>query len=78
MAFETAIDYARATDAEEETAPEPKTAIDFWMKKVEALYQDILSRGNLEKWKQLLEDDVCVALDTSIEAKRPAACIFDG
>lgn len=69
MAFETAIDYARATDAEEETASEPKTAIDFWMKKVEALYQDILSRGDLEKWKQLLEDDVCVALDTSIEAR---------
>lgn len=67
MAYETAISYARAK--EDETDDEPKTETEIWMKKVETLYQDILSRGDVEKWKQLLDDDVCVGLDTSIEAR---------
>lgn len=67
MAYETAINYARAKEKEEDD--EPKTEIDIWMKKVETLYQDILSRGDVAGWKQLLEDDVCVDLDTSIDAR---------
>ncbi len=67
MAYETAINYARAKEKEEDD--EPKTEIDIWMKKVETLYQDILSRGDVAGWKQLLDDDVCVDLDTSIDAR---------
>lgn len=67
MAYETALNYARSKEKEEDD--EPKTEIDVWMKKVETLYQDILSRGDLAKWKQLLEEDICIDLDTSIDAR---------
>lgn len=67
LAYETAINYARVIEKEEDD--EPKTEIDIWMKKVETLYQDILSRGDAAKWKQLLDDDLCIDLDTSIDAR---------
>lgn len=68
LAYETALNYARTRDTEEDSK-EPVTEVDVWMKKVETLYQDILSRGDEGKWRKLLEDDCCIGLDTSIDAR---------
>mgnify|MGYP002514734889 CR=1 FL=1 len=55
---------------------EPKTPVGIWMKKVDTLYQDIELRGNEEKWKELLEDDVCFSLETKTEARDELLCYF--
>ncbi len=68
LAYETALNYARTKEKEEEEDA-PQTELDIWMKKIETLYNDILSRGDISKWKQLLSDDICVDLDTSIDAR---------
>ncbi|MGN0394817.1 MAG: tetratricopeptide repeat protein [Coprococcus sp.] len=66
-AYETALGYARTTESSDED--EPKTEIDIWMKKVKTLYQDITVRGDAGRWKELLDDAVCVDLDTSIDTR---------
>lgn len=46
-----------------------KDEIDLWLDKAEQVYWYIDRRNDIEQWKQLLEDPVCMALDTSLEAR---------
>lgn len=65
-AYEEALDWAKAVPEEEE---EDHTPLGEWMSRVKDTYTSIAKRGDADCWKELLEDDVCVALDTGIEAR---------
>lgn len=66
-AYEVAMDSVREPEQEDEDRP--KTEVDLWMDRMEALYQDILARPQESRWKQLLDEPVCDGLDTSIEVR---------
>lgn len=66
QAYETAVEVANTTEEQEEG---PKTEVDLWLDKVEEYYQDLLTRCQVEGWRQLLKDPVCEGLDTSLEAR---------
>lgn len=66
QAYEEAIVYA---NAEEEEKKQPETPVEIWMERVEQVYASLSNRLQEEKWKELLEDEVCLSLDTSMEAK---------
>lgn len=65
-AYEEALAYAEAGEVEEE---EDLSPLGSWMRRVKDVYASIRKRGSVECWKELLEDEVCVALDTKIEAR---------
>ena len=44
-------------------------AVGRWMQQVDQVYRTFSRRKNPVEWKQLLEDDVCINLDTKIEAR---------
>lgn len=67
-AFETAIDYTKQVETEEEEEG-PKSDVDLWIERVEQFYEDLTKRYQQSGWKQLLEDPVCEELDTSLEAR---------
>lgn len=55
---------------------EPETPVSIWMKKADALYQDISLRGNIKAWEEFLEDDVCFSLETKTEARNELLLYF--
>lgn len=66
-AYEEAVRliYAKEEETENNT---PKTEVDFWILKVEEVYNNWGRRIDVGEWKKLLDDEVCIALDTSDEA----------
>ena len=66
-AYEKAVELLRSEEKETE-----KTEIDLWIDKMDAVYQDFRTRGDVECWKELLSDDLCENLDTSIDARNAA------
>ena len=64
-AYEEALQYAEQPDNEPVRDESP---VGLWMEKVRAVYDDFPARIHVESWKELLNDDVCIALD-----KRPQA-----
>lgn len=64
-AYEEAL---RLADQVEEDTQRDESPVGLWMERVRALYGDFPARIVPENWRELLCDDVCVALDT-----RPAA-----
>lgn len=62
-AYEEAIKYAR----QEETDQKEKQPIDLWMERVEEIYRVYKTRIDVSKWQELLEDDICVAIDSANE-----------
>ena len=70
-AYEAALEILRASEDEEEEEQE-NTAINVWLEKMDIIYQDFCTRGDRKKWKELLEDEVCSDLDTSMEARDAA------
>lgn len=56
---------ADSTQAKEEQ----NTPIGVWLKKADALYGDIELRGDEEKWRELLNEDVCFSLETKTEVR---------
>jgi len=66
-AYEEAIILARKNETEKEEEKE-KTPIDIWLDKVKKVYDCYEERINVESWIELLQDDVCIGLDTSLEA----------
>lgn len=73
QAYEEALAYSKKPDEEEvEEEKEkswPDTNIGRFMKRADLLYQDINLRSNEEEWKTLLEDDVCISLETKTEVR---------
>ena len=64
QAYEEAVAYANAK--EEENTVE-KTPVDIWIDRVDEVYQSYKRRIDVEEWKRLLEEDVCMAIDSSVE-----------
>lgn len=65
LAYEEALAYADQGD----TAPiRDESPVGLWMEAVVKLYEDYSARINPKNWKELMEADVCIGLDT-----RPAA-----
>lgn len=69
-AYEKAVELLR--NAEEETEDTEKTDIDLWIDKMDAVYQNFRIRGDVEAWKELLSDELCDNLDTSLDARNAA------
>lgn len=68
QAFEEAVKLVsrQEQDGEEDLY---KNDVDLWIDRVEALYRDLLSRAQTERWKELMSDPVCEGLDTALEAR---------
>ena len=65
-AYETANAYAERPD---ETEKVPETPVEKWMSRVKQVYGSLRRRIDPDCWKELLEDEVCLALDTGLEAR---------
>ena len=65
-AYEAANAYA---DQPEILQKAPETPLEQWMEKVKEVYASLSRRLNPECWKALLEDELCLSLDTSVEAR---------
>ena len=59
----------RLADVEETAQERDETPVGFWMERVRALYDEFSARICPENWRELLEADVCVALDVRPEAE---------
>lgn len=77
QAYEQALEQARQS---EKTAQHPEnepgaesydedTPVGRWMERVRQLYDDFYERIQAENWEQLFEDDVCIGLESSDEAR---------
>ncbi len=69
-AYEKALELFRIS--EEGTEEVSKTEIDLWIDKMDAVYQNFKTRGDVGAWKELLSNDLCHNLDTSIDARNAA------
>lgn len=67
-AYEDAISYCDLLE-EDETAQENISPIDMWIKRVKEIYSSIEKRQDLKCWQTLLEDELCLALDTEMEVR---------
>ena len=65
-AYEGALAYADKPDVFEK---QPETPVEIWLSKVKAVYVSLSKRLNPECWETLLKDDICLDLDTSMEAR---------
>lgn len=72
QAYETAISFARTSktvDRESDTEQAGRDEVDFWIDRVDELYQDIVIRGKDGNWESLLNDPIATELDTALEAQ---------
>lgn len=74
LAYEKALEYADSQDEiinsnEKNNLHSNKSEIDIWMEKVEIVYKNFKSRNDLDKWGELLKDDICKNLDSKVEAR---------
>ncbi len=65
-AYETACTYA---DQPEPLEKVPETPMELWMERVKKVYFSLSHRLDPESWKELLQDDLCLDLDSSVEAR---------
>lgn len=70
-AYEAAL--ALADQAEQEEEPEDHSPLGLWKTRLEQVYASLSSRCDLNCWKELLQDEVCMDLDTAEDAR--LACI---
>lgn len=69
-AYDEAIAYANEAIEKEDTKEETDDdEFDIWMDKIEDLYFDIKKRNNQSLWKEVFEDDICIGLDTTDQAR---------
>lgn len=69
--------YQKALDSlKEEEAPKEENEITRWIDKVKEVYEDFAKRIDISCWKKLLEDDVCIGLDSAKEASEQLLVYF--
>ena len=71
-AYEAACVWARKEEEEPEenlSEVEPEGPVAQWMDQVERLYQNLPERLNPENWRRLVQEDVCLGLDTEEEVR---------
>lgn len=64
-AYETACAYAVSPEEEEEQCSQ----IDAWIKQAEEIYDSLSKRINVAQWENLLDEDICLDLETGEEIK---------
>ncbi len=69
-AYEKAIELLHSEGEEEEE--KEKTEFDRWIDRMDGVYQNFKTRGDVEAWKELLSDELCENLDTSLDARNAA------
>lgn len=69
-AYEKAVEILR-NELEEEEEPE-KTEFDLWLDRMDVVYRNFQTRGDIKAWEELLSDELCQNLDTSIDARNAA------
>lgn len=69
-AYEQAVELLRAPD--EEIEDKEKTELELWVDKIDRVYLDFRTRGDVEEWEELLSDELCKNLDTSLDARNAA------
>ncbi len=67
-AYEQALLMLQEAEEEEDSSKE-KTEIDLWIDRIDQVYQDFIKRADVDAWEELLEDEVCQSLDTSLDAR---------
>ncbi len=67
-AYETALEYAGSGEEEQEKA-EDTSPEGQWEARLKKVYGCLPDRLNLEKWKELMEDELCISLDSGEECK---------
>lgn len=73
-AYEQALQYADSMEEEQElsdTSPEG-----LFMEQVKKIYHNFSDRLNIEKWRTLLNNDICYSLDTKIEIRNRLLTFF--
>ncbi|MBP3415143.1 MAG: tetratricopeptide repeat protein [Clostridia bacterium] len=65
--YEQAMKYAKEDESDSET--DDNSPIGLWMQKVRAVYNEYFRRLDIEEWRQLLSDDVCIALNYRLSAR---------
>lgn len=65
-AYEEAM---RLADTVDETPARDESPVGLWLERVRGLYDDFSARITPEKWRELLQDDVCMALDSRSAAE---------
>lgn len=65
-AYEEALTYAAQEEGE---TKEDDSPLGQWMREVDNVYRSIEKRRDEERWKQLLDDEICTALDTKTLAR---------
>ncbi len=66
-AYEVACNYARTEEKQE--MEDKDTPVGRWIKKIEQKYASFQARMDEEGWKSVLKDEICLDLETSLEAK---------
>lgn len=64
-AYEQACQYAKSTQEDQEGEEEQRdmTPSGLWVEKAARLYNNIISRQDVEKWRELFEEDVFLSLE---------------
>ena len=65
-AYEEALCYAKESIKEEKL---PETPIELWIERVKGIYESLSKRLDITNWEKLMKEDLCIDLDTSIEAR---------
>lgn len=65
-AYEEALCYAKEPVKGEKL---PETPIELWIEQVKGVYESLSKRLDIANWEKLMKEDLCIDLDTSIEAR---------
>lgn len=74
-AYEQALAYAEQADLPQ-AQDQDLSPLDRFMAQVEAVYWFFPSRLNVDKWRELLDQDICEGLDTRREAEQALISFF--
>ena len=81
-AYEQALEYASSEETvqrnpeQEKEYQKHKNEVDLWIDRIDSIYQDITTRIDEQKWKEMLSDPICDDLDTEIEAAEKLLVYF--
>ena len=74
MAYEMALAFAKMVDDKDKDKNNgndnddiAKSPLDIWLDKVTSIYACYKTRIDAECWRDILDDDICIGLDTSLE-----------
>ncbi len=60
----------RLANEEEKPVEEDNSPLGLWKKELRGIYEDLGKRTDLECWKKLLSEDICMAIDTRADCEK--------